>query len=44
MIRINLYKKDKIDMNLLIGSYEKERFNLPFYNTNIELQNKIQDI
>ena len=37
MIRINLYTKDKIDMNLLIGSYEKERFNLPFYNTNIEL-------
>ena len=37
MIRINLYKKDKIDMNLLIGSYLKERWNMPFYNTNIEL-------
>ena len=37
MIRINLYKKDTIDMNLLIGSYEKERFNMPFYNTNITL-------
>ena len=37
MIRINLYKKQNIDMNLLIGSYEKERFNMPFYNTKIEL-------
>lgn len=37
MIRINLYKKETIDMNLLIGSYEKERFNMPFYNTNITL-------
>ena len=37
MSRINLYTKDKIDMNLLIGSYEKERWNMPFYNTNIEL-------
>lgn len=37
MIRINLYKKETIDMNLLIGSYEKERWNMPFYNTNITL-------
>ena len=37
MIRINLYKKDTIDMNLLIGSYEHEKFNMPFYNTNITL-------
>ena len=37
MIRLNVYKKQNIDMNLLIGSYEKERFNLPFYNTDITL-------
>lgn len=37
MIRINLYKKQNVDMNLLIGSYEKERWNMPFYNTNITL-------
>lgn len=37
MIRINLYKKDAIDMNLLIGSYQHEKFNMPFYNTNITL-------
>lgn len=37
MIRINLYKKETIDMNLLIGSYQHEKFNMPFYNTNITL-------
>lgn len=37
MIRINLFKKDSIDMNLLIGSLEKERFNMPMYNTDITL-------
>ena len=37
MIRINLYKKSNIDMNLLIGTLEKERFNMPFYNRDIIL-------
>lgn len=37
MIRINLFKKQNIDMNLLIGTLEKEKFNMPMYNTDITL-------
>ena len=37
MIRLNVYKKENIDMNLLIGSFEKDRWNMPFYNTDITL-------
>lgn len=43
MIRINLYKKNNIDMNLLIGTLEKERFNMPFYNTNITLHKGVDE-
>lgn len=43
MIRINLYKKNNIDMNLLIGTLEKERFNMPFYNTNINLHKGVDE-
>lgn len=43
MIRINLYKKNSIDMNLLIGTFEKEKFNMPFYNTNITLHKGVDE-
>lgn len=35
MLKINLFKKKNIDMNLLIGTVEKEKFNMPMYNTDI---------
>lgn len=37
MIRINLFKKQTIDMNLLIGTLSEEKFNMPMYNTDITL-------
>lgn len=37
MIRINLFKKDNIDMNLLIGTLNEEKFNMPMYNTDITI-------
>lgn len=43
MIRINLYKKSNIDMNLLIGTLEKERFNMPFYNRDIILRKGVDN-
>ena len=43
MIRINLYKKSNIDMNLLIGTLEKERFNMPFYNRDIVLHKGVDN-
>jgi len=43
MIRINLYKKNNIDMNLLIGTFEKEKFNMPFYNRDIELHKGVDE-
>lgn len=43
MIRINLYKKQNIDMNLLIGSFDKEKFSLPFYNRDIILRKGVDN-
>ena len=37
MIKINLFKKDNIDMHLLIGTLNEEKFNMPMYNTDITL-------
>jgi hypothetical protein len=37
MIRINLFKKDGVYTNLLIGTLEKDKFNMPLYNTDITI-------
>jgi len=43
MIRLNVYKKSNIDMNLLIGTFEKERWNMPFYNRDIVLHKGVDN-
>lgn len=37
MIKINLFQKQTIDMNLLIGTLSEEKFNMPMYNTDITI-------
>ena len=37
MIRVNLYKKLNTYFNLLVGTLQEEKFNMPLYNTDITL-------
>lgn len=37
MIRINLFKKEGVYTNLLIGTFEKDKINMPLYNTDITI-------